>query len=145
MDNIQYLIQLLQSSISPIVLISGVGLLLLSQTNRLGRVIDRTRALIKEIETNPDVKEKISVQVNILYKRARILRFSISAISLTILFGSFMVLLLLFGYFTKIMINSLFLSFFIIAVAGLITSIILFLLDISLTLKALKFQIKGVL
>ena len=80
MDNIQYLIQLLQSSISPIVLISGVGLLLLSQTNRLGRVIDRTRALIKEIETNPDVKEKISVQVNILYKRARILRFSISAI-----------------------------------------------------------------
>jgi len=145
MENIQYLIKLLQSSISPIVLISGVGLLLLSQTNRLGRVIDRTRHLIKDIEVNNDTMAEKKIQILILYKRGRILRLSITAISFTIFFAALMILLILFGYFTKIKIDFLFLSSFIIAVVGLIFSIILFLFDISLSLKALKHQIREIL
>ncbi len=143
MQNIQHLIQLLQSLISPIVLISGVGLLLLSFTNRLGRVIDRSRFLVKELEQekkdNFEIKEK---QISILYKRSRILQTSITAISITILLASLMILLLFFGYFTKINIEPFFLIIFVIAIFCLIFSIILFLLDVSLTLKALKFQIK---
>jgi len=145
MENIQYLIQLLQSSISPIVLISGVGLLLLSQTNRLARVIDRTRHLVKEIEKNNAIKEKRKVQIKILYKRGRLLRLSITAISITIFFAGLMILLLFLGYFTKFKIDSLFLISFIIAILGLICSIIIFLFDISLSLKALKHQIREVL
>ncbi|MBC8384563.1 MAG: DUF2721 domain-containing protein [Candidatus Cloacimonetes bacterium] len=145
MENIQYLIKLLQSSISPIVLISGVGLLLLSQTNRLGRVIDRTRHLVKEIENDKTKKEKRKVQITILYKRGRLLRLSITAISITIFFAGLMILLLFLGYFTQFKIDTLFLTSFIIAVFGLILSIILFLFDISLSLKALKHQIREIL
>ena len=37
------IVPFLQLSIGPVIVISGVGLLLLSMTNRYGRVIDRTR------------------------------------------------------------------------------------------------------
>src|SRR4051812_29821403 len=39
------LVPTIQVAIGPVILISGVGLLLLSMTNRLGRVIDRARQL----------------------------------------------------------------------------------------------------
>ena len=39
------LIPILQIAVGPVILISGVGLLLLSMTNRLGRAIDRARIL----------------------------------------------------------------------------------------------------
>jgi hypothetical protein len=40
----------LQIAIAPVILISGVGLLLLSMTNRLGRTIDRARQLVMQNE-----------------------------------------------------------------------------------------------
>jgi hypothetical protein len=43
------LITTLQLSIGPVILISGVGLILLSMTNRLARVIDRSRLLSQDI------------------------------------------------------------------------------------------------
>jgi hypothetical protein len=45
------LIPVLQIAIGPVILISGVGLLLLSMTNRLGRAIDRSRVLCQELST----------------------------------------------------------------------------------------------
>jgi hypothetical protein len=42
-------IDFLQACITPVALISGVGLLLLTITNRLGRTIDRTRQLVAEL------------------------------------------------------------------------------------------------
>ena len=43
------LIPILQSAVGPVILISGVGLLLLSMTNRFGRVVDRARILAGSI------------------------------------------------------------------------------------------------
>ena len=136
----------MQSLISPVVLISGVGLLLLSLTNRLGRVIDRSRILVKELEDDDKENfENKKIQISVLYKRSRILRTSITFISFSILFSSLMILLLFLGYFLKINIELVFITFFILAIIGLILSIISFLIDVSLTLKALKFQIRNYL
>ena len=41
------LIPILQVAIGPVILVSGVGLLLLSMTNRLGRIVDRRRHRIQ--------------------------------------------------------------------------------------------------
>ena len=142
MDNIQNLIQVMQSAISPIVLISGVGLLLLSFTNRLGRVIDRARFLVKEVE-NGNQNEIIPIQINILYKRGRILRTAITSIVITVLVSSLLILLLFLGFLTDWNMKFLFLSFFIIAIISLIIAVMLFLADVTLTLKALKLQVKG--
>ncbi|MCF7793584.1 MAG: DUF2721 domain-containing protein [Candidatus Cloacimonetes bacterium] len=141
MQNIQNLIQLLQTAISPIVLISGVGLLLLSLTNRMGRVIDRSRYLVQEIEAGKDDHKK-HVQIGILYRRSHILRASITCISITILFASIMILELFIGYFSHLDISNSFIAFFVLAVITLILGILLFLVDIAVTLKALKLQVQ---
>ncbi|MEO0055776.1 MAG: hypothetical protein RLZZ50_1723, partial [Verrucomicrobiota bacterium] len=39
------LLPLIQSAITPVILITGLGSLLLTMTNRLGRIVDRTRIL----------------------------------------------------------------------------------------------------
>ena len=41
------IVPVLQIAIGPVILISGVGLLLLTMTNRLGRAIDRARQKIQ--------------------------------------------------------------------------------------------------
>ena len=43
------LIPILAASIAPVIVISGVGLRLLSMTNRYSKVIDRARELIKDL------------------------------------------------------------------------------------------------
>jgi hypothetical protein len=69
------LIPVLQVAIGPVILISGVGLLLLSMTNRLGRAIDRARILREEIRSKSSVDEQnIKEQLNILWHRADIIR-----------------------------------------------------------------------
>ena len=141
MENIRNLIELMQSAISPIILISGVGLLLLSFTNRLGRIIDRARFLVKEKE-NGNQSEIIPIQINILYTRGRLLRIAITSIVITMLLASLMILLLLFSHFTNLDIRFLFISFFVIAIFSLIISVVLFLIDVTISLKALKIQVK---
>ena len=81
-------IKFLQSCITPVALISGVGLLLLTITNRLGRTIDRTRFLVSELD-HDDVKRKELKQneIKVLYKRSRFLRNSIGWLMLTIISG----------------------------------------------------------
>ena len=44
MEESAVFIKFLQACITPVTLISGVGLLLLTVTNRMGRVVDRTPA-----------------------------------------------------------------------------------------------------
>jgi len=71
----QNFIQFLQACITPVALISGVGLLLLTITNRLGRTIDRTRQLIKELaENQTNRKREKEYEIKILYQRSRYLR-----------------------------------------------------------------------
>ena len=142
MPEVHPLTRLLQISISPIVLISGVGLLLLSLTNRLGRVIDRIRLIVNELEKSGDenfVYKKR--QLPILNKRSKILRSSIISVLFSILFSSLMILLLFLTHFKEVNIEYIFIIFFFISIIGLILSVILLILDILLTLKALKFQI----
>jgi hypothetical protein len=69
------LISVLQMAIGPVVLISGVGLLILSLTNRLGRVIDRGRTLAAEMrDANEPKHPKITDQLHILSLRSDLSR-----------------------------------------------------------------------
>ena len=69
----------LQLAVSPVILISAYGLLLLSMTNRLGRAIDRARQLVLE----GSAKEE---QIAIIARRALWIRRA--ALLVLVLFGS---------------------------------------------------------
>ncbi len=133
-------IKFLQSSISPIVLISGVGLLLLSLSNRLGRTTDRSRDIVKELRELRDKKGKKRkiVQLNILYRRSKILRFSIVSIAFSILTSSLIIPVLLIMNLFSVDLKAIGIFLFMLSILGMITSAILLFIDVTLSLKALQ-------
>jgi hypothetical protein len=66
------LIRILSASIAPVIVISGVGLLLLSMTNRYSRVLERARDFIKDLDaTGEDPRRKRLVEQIRTYPQAR--------------------------------------------------------------------------
>lgn len=135
-------VKMLQVSVSPVVLISGIGLLLLSMTNRLGRVVDRTRVLAKESRSAaPEVMDRYRNQIQLLYDRAGLLRTAIMASSLSILLVGMLILSL----FVEILMGKSFASPIIVLFGGcivsLIVSMVFFLKDLTLSLHALRVEI----
>ena len=95
------LIPFLQACITPVALISGVGLLILTLTNRLARVVDKIRSLCKEFdEETIKRKEAKLIQTEILYKRAKIIRTSITLITCSIISSGLIILVLALNLFT---------------------------------------------
>ena len=140
MEPIESFVRFLQSSISPIVLISGVGLLLLSLSNRLGRTTDRSRDIVKELGEMRDKKRKKRkiVQLNILYRRSKILRISIVSIAFSILTSSLIIPILLIMNLFVVDLTTIGIFLFMLSVLGMITSAILLFIDVTLSLKALQ-------
>lgn len=68
--------QIIQAMIAPAVMLSACGLILLTLTNRLGRIVDRIRRLEEELRGKPPGPraESIRGQVGSLRQRARLAR-----------------------------------------------------------------------
>jgi hypothetical protein len=137
------IIPVLQTAIGPVILISGVGLLLLSMTNRLGRAIDRARALVRELRDDREHDRPATLaQVAIIYRRARLIRLSIALASLSVLLAAVLIIVL---FLTALMQwdHGFIISLIFIACLGsLIASLVAFIYDIHLSLVALKLELK---
>src|SRR5579864_3662443 len=85
----------LQTAIGPVILISGIGLLLLSLTNRFGRAVDRTRQILREMRAaSGDDRKRLAAQVENLYERARLIQRAIIFSALSLLFASVLIITL---------------------------------------------------
>ena len=141
MEPAKLFIQFLQSSIAPIALISGVGLILLSLTNRLSRTIDRSRELIREFRTSePERKEIVKKELEILNKRNRYLKSAMAGISFSILTSSLMIPVLLVMNTTSFNLSFIGSLLLVLSVGGIILSAIFLFADVALTLKALELE-----
>jgi Protein of unknown function (DUF2721) len=142
--SVAQLIPVLQTAIGPTILISGVGLLLLTMTNRLARTIDRTRAVARELP-NPSAPDhaKHAGQIQILWKRARLIRLSIALASLSALFAAILIIVLFVTALLQFEDIWLICALFIACLACLIGSLIVFIHDINLALAALKLEFAG--
>ena len=133
----------LQNGISPIVLISGVGLILLSLTNRLGRTIDRSRSIVAELEKGETKRRELQIEeLKILVKRSRILRGSIASIAFSILCSSLIIPVLVLNALFQIELTLLGILLFLLSVMAIILSAILLFFDVTLTLRALDHEVK---
>ena len=93
----------LQTAIGPVILISGVGLLLLSMTNRFGRAVDRTRQLLREMRAASEAERKrLSAQVENLYQRTRLIQRAIIFGAISVLFAALLIILLFFAALLKL-------------------------------------------
>jgi hypothetical protein len=131
------LVPVLQTAVSPVVLISGVGLLLLTMTNRLGRIVDRTRSLaLRCRDAEGEEEDQVRAQLLILEKRAHLVRRAIASAGLCVLFAALLVISLFVTALAGADVPWLIAAFFILSLASLIVSLVDFLRDINRSLQA---------
>jgi hypothetical protein len=139
----KHFILFLQSSITPVALISGVGLILLSLTNRLGRTIDRSRILADELRhSNGKRKDTLVYELKILSRRNKYLKSAMAGIAFSILTSSLMIPVLLVMNILFVDLNFVGSILLVLSVGGIIFSSIYLFLDVSLSLKALEQETK---
>jgi Na+/melibiose symporter-like transporter len=142
--SVAQLIPVLQTAIGPTILVSGVGLLLLGMTNRLGRAIDRARILARELPAATEAEqEKVSAQLQILWRRARLIRLAIALASMSALAAAILIIVLFFTALWQIETAWLIAALFIICMVCLIGSLIVFIHDINQSLAALKLELEA--
>ena len=143
---IHVVVQILTASIAPVIVISGVGLLLLSITNRYGRVIDRARVLMQELQDSDpegaDVRH-LEDQLRHTHQRARVLRASMIFCSCSIFFVSLTILSLFAEQVFHLALDFVGLPFFALCLLSLVVSIYYSIRDIVLSLTALELELSG--
>ena len=139
------LIRILSASIAPVIVISGVGLLLLSITNRYSRVIERARDFIKDLDGTEDHERRSCLveQIRIIYRRARILRLAIILSSTSILFVAVTVLALFAGQVLGVKADYVSVPCFGLCLLSLLGSLYFFIKDVSISLTALELEIEA--
>ena len=136
---IDQLIKTLQASVAPCLLISGFGFLLLTMTNRLGRVIDRARALApKKSEKEHFVKEQLAI----LWVRARLLRAAILLVAVSALCSAVLVIVLFFVALLQIEAALIISGLFVGSMVSLVAALSVFIYDINCALAALQFELQ---
>ncbi len=137
------LTRVLQASISPVVLVSGVGLLVLSFSNRFARVTDLLRGLLREAAAGtPALAAQVENQVQILLRRAHLLRLSIACAMGCVLLVSLVVLGLFVEAVLDVPLHLFILLLFALSLVCLVASVALFLRDMQLSLRALQEEVR---
>jgi hypothetical protein len=140
-------VQILTASIAPVIVISGIGLLLLSITNRYGRAIDRARLLMRELDSgDPDSAEMrhIEQQLRHTHQRAQLLRGSMIYSSASIFFVTLTVLALFADQVFQLHLDFVALPFFAMCLISLVISIYYSIRDITVSLAALEMEMSSV-
>lgn len=144
-QSIDELVPILQVAIGPVILISGVGLLLLSMTSRLGRVIDRARLLAQQVRQGLEGDQaRVPAQIRVLEKRARLIRGAIIFASVSLLMAAVLIVSLFVAALFGLQLAWLVAAIFIGSMVALIASLTAFIWDVHLSLIALKHELEGV-
>ncbi len=137
------LIPVLQTAIGPVILISGVGLLLLGMTNRFSRIIDRTRTLNAQLTSVPgDDQSDIVLQLNVLWRQSCLIRTSIYLAAMSAFWAALLIIVIFVTALLRIENAWLMTILFSICMISLIASLVFFIRDIRASLTALRFEIK---
>jgi hypothetical protein len=134
-------VPILQLAIGPVILISGVGLLLLTLTNRFGRLLDRSRLLNRE-RPPAELAAAVHAQIEILHRRAEILRLSIILGATTVLLVAVLILVLFVAALFQLEAGWLLVAIFCVSQVSLIGSMLAFIRDMNLSLAAVRLELK---
>lgn len=127
----------LNLAVSPVIMISAYGMLLLSLTNRLGRAIDRARVLARESGPNRQF------QIGVLTTRARRIRAAILSVSLAMFFAAVLVLVLFLSVFARVDLKLVVSALFVASLASLIVSLACLIADVTASLRAMEAELRG--
>jgi predicted membrane channel-forming protein YqfA (hemolysin III family) len=144
MDDAQF-VAAFQTVISPVVLISGIGMLVLSMTNRYSHGTNRVRALADEWKKgDAAAKERLAPQIRHLERRLHSLRNAISLAVGSVLLVALLIVALMTGYIVGVNFRGLIIVLFGLSQVFLVVSLVLFVRDTSQSLAALRRELRDV-
>ena len=142
MESLSSLLPLIQLAITPVILISGMGALMITLTNRMARVVDRTRGLAEAMPSaEAEERAHLEDQLQIMWRRALMLRRAVTWNGLSMLISCFMVVVIFAVAKFELPLGSLVLGLFVASILALTASLVDFLHDIFVSLHALKLQV----
>ena len=131
----------IQLAVAPVFLLTGVASILSVLSNRLSRIIDRSRFLhrnlLSAIETNPDIQ----VEIKSLKKRAHLIHWGIGLCTTCLLMICSVVAVLFIGSFKEFNMSELIAYLFIAAMICLIMALLNFICEIYLATAQMDFSI----
>ncbi|MBL9202481.1 MAG: DUF2721 domain-containing protein [Opitutaceae bacterium] len=133
----------IQLAITPVILISGVGALMLTLTNRMGRVVDRTRALAEKVRSAGETdRVHFETQLAILWRRAKLIRIAVTLAALSMLLSCLLVMAIFADASMARDFGAPLVIIFLGSVVCLAAALIAFLRDVWMSLWALRLEVE---
>jgi hypothetical protein len=130
---------LIQLSVAPVFLLTGVGSILSVLATRLGRIVDRSRVLEANMPNLGDTQQALAhLELSRLSKRAGLINWAISLCTICALLICTLIALLFVGEFTRISMADFVALLFVIAMLSLIGGLLCFLREIYMAIRNLR-------
>ena len=126
----------IQLAIAPVFLLTGVATKLTVLTNRLARIIDRTRVLEDRLQIGPD--ESYTSELDILYGRAHLINAAITLSTGCGLLVCLVIAMLFLGDTTSLPLDRFIAGSFVLAMFSLIGSFVYLLREILIASKHMR-------
>src|SRR6202140_1478861 len=137
---------LIQIALTPIFLISAIGVTLNVLTSRLARIVDRARAT-EDVLRRPDHAHggrDLQGVLSVLARRARYINAAITLITLSALFISLVVVMLFVNAFLRWDLSVFIACMFILSMLSLAAALSAFLIEVRIATKTLRIGIEAV-
>jgi hypothetical protein len=133
------ILRIIQAAIAPVVLISGVGLLLLTLTARLGRIVDRTRLLAAERRVaEPAARLGLDAQLEILAHRAQLIRLAVALSASSVALIGILIAVLFLGLLLNWNVAVIAALLFVVSLLSLVAAMLVFVRELFQALTALS-------
>jgi hypothetical protein len=129
---------LVQSSVAPVFLLSGVAATLGVLTNRLARVVDRARSLEGRLEAHPGEGRPVHHELEVLRRRAHYIYTAISLCAIAALLVALVVVALFANAFLGVSLAGTIALLFVGAMVCLSAAFIAFFVEIRIAIAALR-------
>jgi len=136
---------LIQVALTPIFLISAIGVTLNVLTSRLARIVDRARVMESQV-SHPDYKPEgrdLHEALGVLARRARYINAAITLITLSALFIALVVVMLFVNAFAHWELSAFIAILFILSMLALAGALTAFLIEVRIATKTLRIGIEA--
>jgi len=127
---------IIQLSIAPVFLLTGVATKLTVLMNRLARIIDRTRVLREELRKRPDPEYR--EELDVLYQRWQLINYALTGSTICGFLVCLVIACLFLGDTTDIQLDKYIAGMFVLAMVALIASFVFLLRETFVSFRYMR-------
>jgi Protein of unknown function (DUF2721) len=131
---------LIQLAVAPVFLLAGIAGFLNVMSGRLGRIVDRARVVERRklALQNPELIERSNLELETLWRRIRLINWSIGLCTTSGLLVCILIVALFAGSYWGVNVGGGVVAIFVLALLVLIVSLVLFLRETQLATRTLR-------